>query len=1196
MEYLHCGNCQNSFQKPSNVNPESLPPCPSCGSSLQLKTSSSPSLPNVAQKTTKFLRPLPRQEYPVKGTLGQGGFGQVLEVQDPFLRRMVAMKILHKTKVSNMKASKRFFYLFIICGRLSHPNIIPLYEGGYLEDGTPYFTMRKLESRTLKDVVQEQPRLPLSRLLQIFLKICEAIDYAHSQKIIHRDLKPSNIAVGKHGEVIVMDWGLAKYIGGDSLMDSSDENPFDFAKDLTISSGILGTPNYMAPEQAKGPSYPVTERNDIYSLGAILYYILTGAPPFEGPAQKVLTDLLLHDPIPPRKRKPEWNIPIPLEKITLKAMAKEPSQRYESVAALVQDIHGYLDDKTISVYTPPLIERTGKWMKKHLLLVLSIFSLSFLTLGFFYLYSQSQVEAQKKLASMAQEKNRLFQENLKNQEKLLESRNRELTEKKKRLKMFEEYQRALVPYLEAKDALDQGIQFARVQEIVIPKLKRAIRIYPQFIEPRWELIKLSFFMDRPWEAQKYLHQMLQFVVKTSKSKKAPKLLGIVTLMTFVQKGKTNEFLAKFSELIRELEASLPPFFPKPYWHLFKSIAFFYMGSHQKALEEIDLALKDFGAISWEFLAQKAIYLCYQKRIKEAEMLLDDLVEKYPHLLFVYLARCQVFRYLRRYKALEKEALIALKLDPTCYSAWSYLGYASMKLALKLTPGSDNYLAYFLRAYHAYYQTNLLEPGYDMAPSKIKTLESSIRFALNRSSQPSLDMKDMIPLIMKRAQDSSSVELKGAAAFLVALFLREEKDPSLSYWGYVGWKLLQQWNSANPLSLWNFWKQKMITFLSQFPKMNKKGEWILDRGGIILRKSGKVAKGVYTLPDKGGKGAILIQGDNLIIDFQGATLLGSSQGTPPNEYSGIGLFIQGKNIQIRNLNIHKFKVAIYAFKAPGILIENCNLSDNWRMKLKSTPTREDLSDWLYPHKNDQNQWLRYGAAIYLERCDKAVVRNCEAKNGQNGLCLVRTNGAKVYHNKFHFLSGWGVALWRASENKICYNNLDWCIRGFSYGHYYRGQDSAAILVFEQCSRNVFAYNSATHSGDGFFLYAGNETTEKTGKGGSNDNLIYRNDFSHAATNGIEATFSTGNRFIENKVDQCLHGIWAGFSRNSLFYGNIISRTNIGIAIEHGSQNKIIANRLRQNAVGIKLWWKKESKFAKNIYGKHNNTRSEDYLIQ
>jgi parallel beta-helix repeat protein len=371
---------------------------------------------------------------------------------------------------------------------------------------------------------------------------------------------------------------------------------------------------------------------------------------------------------------------------------------------------------------------------------------------------------------------------------------------------------------------------------------------------------------------------------------------------------------------------------------------------------------------------------------------------------------------------------------------------------------------------------------------------------------------------------------------------------------------------------------------------------IDRDNIAIDASATVRPGRYYVEDGEGNGVLLIRGSNLTLDFQGATLTGSADGTPADQFQGRGIVIEDSdNVTIKNLTLRGFKVGVYAHRCRNLTIEHCDFSDNYKQQLLSTPQAENGADWLFGHENDENEWLRYGAAVYLDGCREFTLRNNVAHRGQNGICLVRSSEGAVYDNDCSFNSGWGVALYRSCRNTISRNKFDWCIRGYSHGIYNRGQDSAGILVFEQCSDNAFLFNSATHGGDGFFLFAGLETLDETGKGGCNRNLVYRNDFSHASNNGIEATFSTGNRFIENILDEADHAIWAGYSYGSAFIGNKISHCNHGISIEHGSNNRIEDNLIEETGIGVNLWANEAAAFRKRPYGNLHHCRSEQYDI-
>ena len=247
-----------------------------------------------------------------------------------------------------------------------------------------------------------------------------------------------------------------------------------------------------------------------------------------------------------------------------------------------------------------------------------------------------------------------------------------------------------------------------------------------------------------------------------------------------------------------------------------------------------------------------------------------------------------------------------------------------------------------------------------------------------------------------------------------------------------------------------------------------------------------------------------------------------------------------------------------------------------------------------HQNDKDEWLKRGAAIYLAECDRAEVDNNTAVQGQNGLMIARSSGLKIWNNTFQFLSGIGVGLYRTTDSTIMHNRIDWCVRGYSHGFYNRGQDSAGLLMYEQSSRNKVAYNSITHGGDGLFLWAGQSTMD-TGQGGSNDNLFQLNDFSHAVTNGIEATFSR-NTFSRNRIDECWHGVWAGYSYGSVFSGNNrFARNTEAIAIEHGQDNVIGDNLFDRDETAIRLW-QNPTQDPNWGYPKSRDTRSHGYRIQ
>jgi nitrous oxidase accessory protein NosD len=211
---------------------------------------------------------------------------------------------------------------------------------------------------------------------------------------------------------------------------------------------------------------------------------------------------------------------------------------------------------------------------------------------------------------------------------------------------------------------------------------------------------------------------------------------------------------------------------------------------------------------------------------------------------------------------------------------------------------------------------------------------------------------------------------------------------------------------------------------------------------------------------------------------------------------------------------------------------------------------------------------------------------------NALLLVRSDGLAIRDNDLSFNSGLGIGLYRSSDDTIVHNRLDYNVRGYSHGWYSRGQDSADLLIYEQSCRNIVADNSLTHGGDGVFLWAG-QTTMDSGSGGANDNLFYANDVSYATANGIEATFSR-NTILANRAWGSEYGVWGGYSFASRITGNDFRGNRTGIAIEHGQDNVITANRFAHDSTAIRLW-------ADSIepsdwgYPKHRDTQSRDYRI-
>lgn len=373
------------------------------------------------------------------------------------------------------------------------------------------------------------------------------------------------------------------------------------------------------------------------------------------------------------------------------------------------------------------------------------------------------------------------------------------------------------------------------------------------------------------------------------------------------------------------------------------------------------------------------------------------------------------------------------------------------------------------------------------------------------------------------------------------------------------------------------------------------EKILKKGMVITEDT-KIKKGVYKLDASQDLDhpVIVIDGYRITVDFNNVTLQGSNSAKKPDEFSGVAIIITSKssNITIKNLKAKGYKVALLAEDVTSLTVENCDFSYNYRQHLNSAQEKEDISDWMSYHHNEKDEWLRYGAAMYLRNCNMAIIRNCTVTGGQNALMMTDCNDGLIINNDFSFNSGIGIGMYRCNYNQVAYNRIDFNVRGYSHGVYNRGQDSAGILVYEQSNHNLFYRNSVTHSGDGFFLWAG-QTTMDSGQGGCNDNLIYGNDFSYAPTNGVEVTFSR-NKILKNRIFECDNGIWGGYSYSTTIGGNQFRDNNVGIAIEHGQDNDIYNNLFFRDRVAVKLWARKEQP-ADWGYARLRNTSSKNYSL-
>jgi eukaryotic-like serine/threonine-protein kinase len=332
--------------------------------------------PAAASGETINYAPGPGQRYTLTRLHATGGIGRVWLAYDSDLGREVALKELRPERSQNWGFADRFLHEARITGQLEHPGIVPVYElSRRPADRQPFYTMRFIKGRTLSDAIRTYHEKqaagragPLERvaLLNAFVATCNAVAYAHSRGVIHRDLKGQNVVLGDFGEVVVLDWGFAKVL--DRAEGSTEAAPVVLAEEAglgqTVQGQVIGTPAYMAPEQAEGRTDRINRRTDVYGLGAILYELLTGRPPFAcAEVEQVLRQVRETEPARPRQVRA--GVPRALEAVCLRALAKQPEGRYASAGELAREVQRWLADEPVEAYPESVAARLGRWARRH---------------------------------------------------------------------------------------------------------------------------------------------------------------------------------------------------------------------------------------------------------------------------------------------------------------------------------------------------------------------------------------------------------------------------------------------------------------------------------------------------------------------------------------------------------------------------------------------------------------------------------------------------------------------------------------------------------------------------------------------------------------------------------------------------------------------------------------------------------------
>jgi serine/threonine-protein kinase len=306
-------------------------------------------------------------KYRIVNELARGGMGTVYLAEDTELDRRIAIKVIN-TPETNAELRERMIHEAQIIARLEHPGIVPVHDVGALPDGRVFYAMKYVRGSRLDEYAANVDSI--KDRLRKFQAACDAVAFAHAHGVIHRDLKPQNIMIGLFGEVLVLDWGVAKILGKRNMVVSVEADPPLLPKNFpdTSHGTIIGTRDYMSPEQARGEVDKLDERADVYSLGAVLYFLLTDQSP---------------SPARPRAINPK--VSKPAEAICLQAMSPEKNARYATAAELSRDVGQLLDAERVSAYPESVVEKVGRWAGKNRFLILLV--LAYLVMRIIFIFT-----------------------------------------------------------------------------------------------------------------------------------------------------------------------------------------------------------------------------------------------------------------------------------------------------------------------------------------------------------------------------------------------------------------------------------------------------------------------------------------------------------------------------------------------------------------------------------------------------------------------------------------------------------------------------------------------------------------------------------------------------------------------------------------------------------------------------------------